>query len=461
MKLVSSILVIILWCVGFQNAKGQEGSDELIIRKILFKGNKTTKEFVIRRELNIKEGHRINNEKLNEVVEFNRQRILNAKLFITAEAAILNKVNDSIDIEYTLKELFYWNAHPYVTLADRNFNVWWTQFNRKLDRLNIGADINRKNFRGRNEEIGVEVQAGFNKHIYMYYSNPFIDKSLKSGIRTSLALNTGKEIHSGTDSNRQVFFRDESENPYRWLRAEFAYLYRPNYAATHELRFSFYHLGLSDSMMRDVPEFLGGRTKINIPEIRYRYQYNNTDDRNYPTSGWEIDGFAEQKGLGLVKDFNQWQAYLHLANYQSITSKLSTAIHIRGRLSGPDEQPYFNYRAMGFKNDFVRGFEYYIIDGSHYGLMRADLRYKLFSYDLRQKILPILRQLPIDVYAKSYVDGGYVHSNNFGNSFLNNKMLYGYGLGLDLVFSYYLKARIEYSFNSLSEKGLFLNLRNE
>jgi len=150
-----------------------------------------------------------------------------------------------------------------------------------------------------------------------------------------------------------------------------------------------------------------------------------------------------------------------LANYQHLTKKLSSALHFRGRIFGPDDQPYFNYRAMGYKNDYVRGYEYYIVDGSHYALLRSDLRYHAFNFKFRQNILPLLNYVPIDFYPKVYGDGGYVHSNNFGNSFLNNKLLYGYGVGMDIVFSYYLKVRLEYSFNSLNQKGLFLHLRNE
>jgi len=459
-KLPIFLLLIVL--VGTQNLYAQEQQDEyLVVRSVSFVGNKITKEFVIRREMNLQEGDSILVSELEDLVEFNRLRILNSQLFVNASARIYNQTATSVDIEYTLKELFYWNAHPFVSLADRNFNVWYYDFDHKLNRLNIGADINRKNFRGRGEEIGIEGQVGFNKHLYLYYSNPYIDKSLKNGIKASIAYNTGKEIHSETDSNRQVFYRDESMNPYRWLRAEFSYLFRPDYAATHELRFAFHHYDLSHQMMIDMPNYLGGRQNMSIPEIMYRYRYNNTDDRNYPMEGWEIDAYADQKGWGLVKDFNQWQVYLHLANYQPLYRNLSTAIHFRGRLFGPDNQPYFNYRAMGFKNDFVRGFEYYIIDGSHYGLLRTDLRQKIFHYDFQQNIIPIVKYVPIDIYAKTYLDGGYVYSNNFGNSFLNNKMLYGYGVGVDIVFSYYLKARIEYSFNSLREKGLFLNFRNE
>jgi hypothetical protein len=214
-------------------------------------------------------------------------------------------------------------------------------------------------------------------------------------------------------------------------------------------------------MFNEQPDFIKGRKKLSFPELRYRYKFNNCDDRNYPIDGWEIECLMQHKGLGLVKDFNQWQIYSHLAYYQPIYKTLSAAFHFRGRLFGPDNQPYFNYRALGYDNDYVRGYEYYIIDGSHYGIVRTDLRQKIFQYTFQQNILPLLRVLPCSIYLKAFGDIGYARSNNFGNSYLNNKFLHGQGFGLDIVFSYYLKVRLEYSFNRLNENGLFLHLRNE
>ena len=462
MQRIFHLICLTLMVANLCSAQSADSSANYVhIRNIVFVGNKVTKEFVIEREMSIHAGDSILANDLNEVIEFNRERILNSQLFVEAMANIKNWNNDSLDIEYTVKELFYWNAHPYVTLADRNFNVWWYDFNHKFNRLNIGADINRKNFRGRGEEIGIEGQVGFNKHIYIYYSNPYIDKTLKNGIKASLSFNTGKEIQAQTDSNKQIFYRNEQVNPYRWFRGEFSYLYRPKYAAIHELRLAYHHYTITSQMFAEQSNFLGGRTKMGIPEIRYRYKFNNTDDRNYPIHGWEVESFLEHKGMGLVKNFTQTQLYTHVVRYQPIYKKWSSAFHFRGRIFGPDKQPYFNYRAMGFENDYVRGYEYYIVDGSHYGLIRTDLRRKLFSYKVRQHILPFLRYIPVDFYGKVYNDVGYVHSNNIGNSFLNNKILNGYGLGLDIVMSYYLKVRLEYSFNGLNENGLFLNLRNE
>ena len=129
----------------------------------------------------------------------------------------------------------------------------------------------------------------------------------------------------------------------------------------------------------------------------------------------------------------------------------------RGRVSSPQHQPYLFNRALGFKNDFIRGYEYFVIDGSHFALLRANTRFRIVDQVVHQNRFKISKYIPIRVYAKIYNDIGYVYNKHPETSFLNNKILNGYGAGFDVLVSYNIKFRIEYSFNHLNQKGLFLH----
>ena len=64
--------------------------------------------------------------------------------------------------------------------------------------------------------------------------------------------------------------------------------------------------------------------------------------------------------------------------------------------------------------------------------------------------------------AKTYLDAGYVRNNNATiDNTLSNKFLYTGGVGIDVVTSYDFVFRVEYSFNQLGEKGLFLHIHND
>ena len=52
---------------------------------------------------------------------------------------------------------------------------------------------------------------------------------------------------------------------------------------------------------------------------------------------------------------------------------------------------------------------------------------------------------------------GYAYNKNAYNSKLNNRILYSGGFGIDILTLYDINLRFEYSFNQLSENGLFLH----
>lgn len=440
----------------------KEVQSKLVIRSIIISGNEITKEFIFFREMDMERGDTVLASKLDEVLEFNRVRIMNSKLFSEVNYKILKQEGQFVDVEFHVRELFYWAAHPYLELADRNFNVWWEQMGRDLNRINLGIDFDKKNFRGRDEELGGEIQIGFNKHVYLYYSNPYISKNLKHGLRAIASYSTGKEIQSQTDSSKQIFYRVESENPYRWYRGQLSWLYRPAYYGVHELGLGYHHWAINDSLQNEQPNFLGlGKRKMSFLELFYQFNYNNTDDRNYPEHGIEFQFKASQKGLGLFNDVSQLQFYNHIGLYKKLSERVSLGFHERARLSYGKNQPYLLNRGLGFKNDFVRGYEYYLMDGTHYILGRTDLRYKLLDFTLKQDYIPIFQHIPFKIYGKTYFDAGYAYHAYSGNNYLENTFLNSYGVGIDLVFSYYAMLRIEYSFNHLGENGLFLHSRKE
>ena len=133
----------------------------------------------------------------------------------------------------------------------------------------------------------------------------------------------------------------------------------------------------------------------------------------------------------------------------------------RGRLSLPEEQPYALRAALGSKYDYVRGYEYYVIDGSHFGVLRLNLKYELLNLTLRNIPLRYLPALPLRIYPKIFVDAGYVRNQYPGNSFLNNRMLSAYGAGLDVFTAYDIKIRLEYTWNHLGQNDLFLHFNSE
>ncbi len=435
-------------------------SKMLHITEIRFKGNDITKPQIILREMTLHSGDSLLSSDLESELDFNKRRILNLQLFSSAQYEVVQVDENNIEIEFTVTEIFFWIPKPEFTLADRNFNVWWKEQHANLERTNIGLQLTRVNFRGRSERIGGTAMIGYNKYFDIFYKIPFIDRHLKRGLGISATYSTGREVSYLTSLNKLNFYHDD-EYPYKYFQTELTYTYRPAYAFNYELNLSYNHYAITQELLDKNPDYLGGKKKLNFLELKFIIGFNNTDIRIYPLNGLDAKGSITKRGLGIDKDLNQFSIRTEVSYYKKFTNHFSSSLVFRGRLSFPEEQPYFNERALGFKNEYVRGYEYYVIDGSHYAVLRGNLRCRIIDRVINQGIIGFIRYIPLRIYAKVYDDLGYVYSKDAGNSFLNNKILNGYGAGIDIVISYYAKFRIEYSFNHLKQNGLFLHGNKE
>jgi hypothetical protein len=122
-------------------------------------------------------------------------------------------------------------------------------------------------------------------------------------------------------------------------------------------------------------------------------------------------------------------------------------------------------RGIGYKPDFIRGYEINVIEGQQTIVHKNSLRYELLnlSFDI-SAFMPIeeFAVFPFRAYLSANFDHGYVNDKNRipENLRLTNKYLYGYGLGLDLVSLYDLVFRFEYSINNQGTGNFFINVRS-
>jgi hypothetical protein len=117
---------------------------------------------------------------------------------------------------------------------------------------------------------------------------------------------------------------------------------------------------------------------------------------------------------------------------------------------------------MGYDEMYMRGYEYYVIDGVAGGFVKTTFLRQLAKFDIP---LPRLKHqtinyLPFRIYGKIYGDAGYVYNQQPGTNFLTNRMLYSAGLGLDIVTVYDISIRLEWSFNQIGQNGIYLHRNN-
>jgi hypothetical protein len=132
---------------------------------------------------------------------------------------------------------------------------------------------------------------------------------------------------------------------------------------------------------------------------------------------------------------------------------------VEGNIKLPFDQPFFNQSLLGYNESFMRGLEYYVVDGVAGGYIRNTIGKEIaavrFNTGLRSKTYG---SIPFRFYLKAYGDAGYIYNkNNIMSNDLNNRLIYSGGVGLDIISIYDIVLRVEYSFNQKGENGLFIH----
>lgn len=467
MRLPLLLYIVLTLCIPAISYAGSADTGSYVkmekqtIRLINIDGNKRTRRSIILREMSVAEGDKVSKQKMEETAELNRKRLMNLALFSEAIVRTI-PVNDTVvDWYITVREL--WPILPEMTLklADRNFNVWWNEQNRDIRRANLGITLKHRNFRGNREELSATVQVGYTQKFGLEYFRPFIDKKQQNGLGASFFISQNEETFYKTDSNKLRFVKLPGKYIIRQFEAAAQYVHRPGYANRHTIETRYRDFKVDDTIVKlNKDYYKDGSKNLQLLEFTYRYDLNEVDNWNYPLNGLKIVGYAIVRAG--IKGFDfQSMINAEVGYFKRLGRKWLLAEVLRGRLTVPDEQPYTFRYAMGNSSEYVRGYEYYVIDGAQYGLLRSNLKYELLNTAIRNFPIKFLAVIPIRVYPKVFVDVGYVSNRFSGNSFLNNRGLVGYGVGIDVISIYDFKFRLEYAWNHMGEKGLFLHLNSE
>lgn len=431
-----------------------------IVNEIKIIGNKTTKEHIILRELPFKVGDTISSHEMAAVIERARSNLFITSLFnfITVETAYFQDIYMSIYI--TVEERWYWWPLPIFEVQEPNFNTWWQD--KSLDRVNYGMYLAKENFRGRKERLVLKAQAGYTEKAGFKYSVPYINKNKTQGIDMSFSYSRNREVNYATIENKRAFYKDDNNYLKKEVFGGFAYVFRPQLYNSHSIQISYSDVNLSDSVLFYNPEFLSqNKTYTQFLSLSYYLKRDKRNNKFYPTQGYFYDFQLTQNGLGVLdKSINNFFVQTSYRKFVPLSPKFYWGALVRGKYTFT-ETPYGLLSGLGYQNHVVRGYEYYVINGKHYGLFKTQLRYALIDEKVvRVKALPFdkFNKIPISVYLGSYFDMGYVSKNKYGiNNYLNDRFLYGTGLALDVVSYYDIVFRFEYSVNQLQEQGFFIH----
>lgn len=459
----------IFWLLFLLGAKFIVSAQQFVhIDKITVEGNKRTRTEIILRELRFNVGDSIPVQVVDTFCRESEQLILNTSLFNKAKVTLIpceSCPSNTMIVQVSVDEAWYLYPVPIFELADRNFNVWWVEQDRSLQRINFGTEFTHLNISGRGDRLKIAAKHGYTHNYTLRYNLPYINKNQTVGLSADVSYSQNREVNYATAGNKQLFYRDSSNFIYSTFRSVLGLTYRPGLRTYHYFNLGFYQNRISDFVADELNPhfFLEGADMQRFFSFAYQFVYDERDVRPYPMNGKYISVRLERDGLGIYNDRNALTLLTYYDHYFSFSPKWSLGLRTGGKVSLiRTQQPYNDNRAIGFGRNDLHGFDYYVIDGMDMGFVKSSIRYQLLKEEINfGKLVPIrqFRSMPIKMYFTLNSDWGYVNEPFLReNNFLVNQLLWGGGIGLDFVLFYDKVLQIEYSINHLKEKGIFLNI---
>lgn len=430
----------------------------LVIKSICITGNKKTKEKILIRELPVNVGDQIYHSTLDSMLERCKQQLVNLGLFNVVRVTHTQHEGESEINIFVIERWYSWPI-PIFQIADRNFNQWWIE--KDLQRINYGIELAQFNLRGRNETLRLKIQNGFTRKVEATYTFPWIDRKQRLGLSFKVTYLGNREVWHTTVNNKLEFYRDNDRDMLNRFTTGVTLKIRPKFFNSNYISLFYNDVEIDDKVLTFNKDYLlNSRTSQKAFVFSYSFVRDRRDYKYYPLKGHYSLIEIGHTGLGLSKDVNIAQLNVTHNRYFHIKGPNYMALGFRSKISLPEKQAYFNYRALGY-TDFVRGYEYYVIDGQHSFLLKSAFNRRVFRKEIAFPYIPLklLQAVPFDIYLSAFSDYGYAVNNLYqtSNSFANT-LLVGYGLGVNFVAYYDRILRAEVAVNKENRAGLYLHL---
>lgn len=465
MRLLFFILLL-LPALGYAYAPG----DTVLIEDVVLIGNKKTRPRVVFREMTFGRGDRIAVDNFERIVGESYNNLMNSGLFLSVTIGydtLALKEARPLVVSVVMRETWYIYPVPVFELADRNFNVWWTEEQRSLERVNVGGKLTYYNFTGQRDRLRLGFTTGYTRSLEASYGFPYLNRAGSIGLDVSYSNLRRREQNFLTRDNRQEFYSNPDAFVYRGSSARVRLSYRRRIYVTHSL-----NLGRQQSQIADTiavflnPDFYGGgRKSQKYFRVSYDFSNDRRDVRNYPWKGTLLTLRVTKDGLGIYGERDGMLVYGQYSKYIPFgrNDRYAFNYSVSGKYSLiRSQQPFLENRAIGFGNSGLIGYQFYVVDGLDMAIWRLGIRREVFKtrVDLgKLAFIKAFRYIPLRILLNAQFNQGIANSP-FGDSSnrLNNNLLTGMGFSIDAVLFYDMVGGIQYNRNHLGEDGVYLNV---
>ncbi|MBS1761949.1 MAG: hypothetical protein JSR00_03680 [Bacteroidetes bacterium] len=441
--------------------KASDTLSRVVISDVLITGNKKTKTYIIKREMLFKAGDTLQRNDLNDLLVKSRDLIYNTGLFTNVELTPIENEPGKFIIVVDVKEKWYIYPLPQFNLIARNFNDWVETYDASLERVIYGIKFTHYNLSGRRDKLNIYLLNGYSKNVSINYSAPYSNPKLNRGFAFNAGFISTRNISYNTSGNNKLLQYASDKFINKNVQAGAAYYIRNGYYGRHTISASVNYLSVDKFIIdSNLNKNYFGKPAYSslMPDFSYTFQYIKVDNIKYPLQGILFTGQFLKRGIGFSGGTNMTKISASAGFYLNHKKNWYSNFSIQAVKKFPNNLAYINQNAFGYGDYNLRGLEYYVIDGPYSTLGKYTLKKKIVYFKIplpfNLKTIPFI---PVTIFGKTYFDAGYVYNIEKYKSPLNNKFLYSGGIGIDILSVYDISLRIEYSFNQLNEKGVFLH----
>jgi outer membrane protein assembly factor BamA len=418
---------------------------QIFLNRIIIDGNDVTDDEIILRELSIKENSYLNLEDLQNDV----QRIYNLGLFTKVDILPVPIGENKINLIIQVEESFYFLPVPIGGFRDNEFKKFWG-----------GINFMWRNFRGRNETIGLNFGLFYEPFINLYYSVPWIGEkehffsSLGAGYSVNENQSTVSE--NGNSNNSGVTFIEN----YKIKN------FKGNLAFGKYITKSFYSYVKFSYNYSNVSEYKEGRTFSEdgidqYPNLNFVLGYDTRDIVEYTTYGslykviyMKYGFFNNNINFNKFKvDFRKYIPIKITNDYTfTIATRFLNSIAFGGRI------PSYLHEFFGY-NEIIRGWKTILFEGENQMGIFNEIRIPLLipGY-VKGEDHPFIKNISFlknfnykyGIFLTLFFDMGGVWNKN--DNFFKTRFRNGFGTGLNFIMPFGFVGRLDLAFRKDDEK---------
>lgn len=434
------------------------------VRSITLEGNRVTKDYIIKRELPVRERDTLCESTLPNLRKTATENLMNMGLFNFAEVGIvLDSTLHAVDIFIHVTEQWYFFVFPQVTFADRNVNTWLKSH--KFSELSLGLDAWLYNFRGQRETLHIFPMFGYDRQISADYDIPFLTKKMQWGLFTGGLFRTSHSVLFSVVENRSVFSPRFPNHAQTTCELYVGIRYRPKIHISHAAKLQFEYHAVNDSVVSLNPHYLGDSVSFaHSLSLSYFLKIDHRNYAAYPLQGYYFD--VEGKYIRTLRQENPHGTFAWLRStfrkYYQLAHRWYYAFAVTGFSCTRSQYPfYINEASLGFDRFHVRGYEKYLFKTQHYLLGKQNIKFALLK-DHVFRLFGIKNdsfgKVPLSLFLTLFSDAAIYDDTLFSpTKNLEKSLLFSAGLGLDIVTYYERVLRIELTCNRNSEWGVYFS----